>query len=96
MSAWVQLRNRLISRSFIILFTVATNFYLLDVFLEAYAKNALPSQIQQQITNVFGHGMVVSIYLGSVFEALFLSGLIGFIMARTGKKKTAKINELPP
>ena len=85
LSAWSSLKNRLVSRSFVILFVVATNMYLFDVFLEAYAKNSLSIEMQQRIASVFGHGMLVSIYLASVLEALGLSLLVGYIVSKLRK-----------
>jgi hypothetical protein len=85
-SAWAYLRNRLVSRTFVILFSVATNMYLFDVFVDAYAKNNLSIELQQKIYQVFGHGVIVSIYLAAVLEALGLSVLIGYIVSKLTKK----------
>jgi hypothetical protein len=84
-SAWTFLRNRLVSRTFVILFVFATNMYLFDVFVDAYARNNLSIYLQQRIYEVFGHGVIVSIYLGAVLEALGLSVLIGYIISKLRK-----------
>jgi hypothetical protein len=84
--AWVFLRDRFVSRSFVTLFVVATNFFLFDVTLEAYAKNTLSLSLQQQIASVFANGIVVGIYLGSVLEALVLSIAVGYITSMVQKK----------
>ena len=87
LNAWLILRNRLVSRSFVTLFVVVTNLYLFDVFLEAYAKNTLSVELQQNISAIFGHGLVVSIYLASVLEGLMLSAVAGYVGARLHSKK---------
>ena len=87
LNAWLVLRNRLVSRSFVTLFVVLTNLYLFDVFLEAYAKNTFSLELQQQISAVFGHGIVISIYLASVLEALVVSAVAGYVVARLRSKK---------
>lgn len=84
--AWVILRDRLVSRSFVTLFVVATNFFLFDVILEAYAKNTMSLSLQQEISSVFAHGIVVIIYLGSVIEAFVLSTVAGYVTSRVQKK----------
>jgi hypothetical protein len=86
LGAWVFLKNRLTSRSFVLLFVAATNMYLFDVFAEAYAKNTVSTALQERISSVFGHGYVVSIYLAAVLEALGLSVLVGYIVARVRKR----------
>lgn len=86
LSAWVFLRNRLVSRSFVILFVAATNMYLFDVFIEAYAKNTVSIELQYYVSAVFGRGIVVSIYIASILEALGLSVLIGYIVAWLRKR----------
>jgi hypothetical protein len=88
LSAWLLLRNRLVSPSFIVLFAFATNIYLLDVFLAAYSRNHLPPNIQSQVSDLLGHGMIVGVYLGSVFEALFISAIAGFLVSRIRNRKT--------
>ena len=84
------MKNRLTSRSFVFLFVAATNMYLFDVFAEAYAKNTISAQFQERIASVFGQGLVMSIYLGAVLEALGLSVLIGYIVAWL-KRRTYKV-----
>lgn len=84
-NAWTFLRNRLVSRTFVSLFVFATNMYLFDVFIDAYAKNNLSIYLQQRIYEVFGHGVIVSIYLAAVLEALGLSVLIGYIISKLRK-----------
>ena len=86
LSAWVFLRNRLVSRSFVILFVAATNMYLFDVFIEAYAKNTVSIELQYYVSAVFGRGIVVSIYIAGILEALGLSVLIGYIVAWLRKR----------
>ncbi len=86
LSAWVFLRNRLVSRSFVILFVAATNMYLFDVFIEAYAKNTVSIELQYYVSAVFGRGVVVSIYIAAILEALGLSVLIGYIVAWLRKR----------
>lgn len=86
LSAWVFLRNRLVSRSFVILFVAATNMYLFDVFIEAYAKNTVSIELQYYVSAVFGQGVVVSIYIAAILEALGLSVLIGYIVAWLRKR----------
>lgn len=80
LSAWLLLRSRLASHSFVFLFVIATNMYLFDVFMEAYAKNTLSLELQERISSIFGRGLVVSIYLAAVLEALGLSILVGYIV----------------
>lgn len=86
LSAWVFLRNRLVSRSFVILFVAATNMYLFDVFIEAYAKNTVSIELQYYVSAVFGQGVVVSIYIAAILEALGLSVLIGYNVAWLRKR----------
>ena len=80
--AWVLLRNRLISRSFIVLFVVATNLYLFDVFLAAYARNTLPFEAQEKIYSMFGGGKLGEIYVASVLDALVVSSFVGYVVSR--------------
>ena len=87
LNAWVFLKDRLVSRSFVTLFVVATNLYLFDVFVAAYAKNTLSLELQQRVSAVFGHGIIVSIYLASVLEGLVASVFLSFIVARLHHKK---------
>ena len=94
LNAWFVLRNRLVSRSFVTLFVVLTNLYLFDVFLEAYAKNTLSLELQQQISAVFGHGIVVSIYLASILEGLVLSAVAGYVVARLRSRKANPNNSV--
>ncbi|MDH2899764.1 MAG: hypothetical protein PXY39_02220 [archaeon] len=86
LSAWVFLKNRLVSRSFVIMFVAATNMYLFDVFAEAYAKNTVSVEFQERIASVLGQGLIMSIYLGAVLEALGLSVLVGYVLSKLRKK----------
>lgn len=86
LSAWVFLKNRLVSRSFVIMFVAATNMYLFDVFAEAYAKNTVSVEFQERIASVLGQGLIMSIYLGAVLEALGLSVLVGYVFSKLRKK----------
>jgi hypothetical protein len=85
LNAWTFLKGRLVSRTFVVLFAVATNMYMFDVFADAYARNNLSLELQQKIYQVFGHGVIVSIYLAAVIEALGLSVLISFIISKLRK-----------
>jgi hypothetical protein len=86
LSAWAFLKNRLVSRSFVLLFVAATNMYLFDVFTDAFAKNTLSIELQERVASVFGQGLVVSIYLAAVLEALGMSVLIGYIVSWLRRK----------
>ena len=68
------------------MFVAATNMYLFDVFAEAYAKNTVSVEFQERIASVLGQGLIMSIYLGAVLEALGLSVLVGYVLSKLRKK----------
>jgi hypothetical protein len=68
------------------MFVSATNMYLFDVFVAAYSKNSVSLQFQERIASVTGQGLIMSIYIGAVLEALGLSVLIGYIAAWIKKR----------
>ena len=68
------------------MFVAATNMYLFDVFAEAYAKNTVSVEFQERIASVLGQGLIMSIYLGAVLEALGLSVLVGYVFSKFRKK----------
>lgn len=77
------LRDRLVSRSFVILFTLATNLYLFDVFLEEYAKNSFSIELGVKMGTIFfGNTFVTTIYLLALLEAFGLSIFCGYVRDR--------------
>ncbi len=73
------------------MFAAATNMYLFDVFVEAYAKNSLSLEFQARIASVVGQGLITSIYLAAVLEALGLSVLINYVLSKLRNKSFSRV-----
>jgi hypothetical protein len=82
LGAYAFLKDRLASRSFLVLFGISTSLFLFDVFLLAYARVYLSASVQEKAYSVFGQWMLVGVYLGSILEALMLSSLLGYFVTK--------------